>query len=163
MGKTKNNTYAYDEPISFYTENDTLSVNKNYLYYNNEYDDLDNKELQFNANVEFYLDRAIYRPGQTVYYKGIAVQKLKGKVSVVPYTTFKIIVSDANQNDFKNLMSLQTNLDLFLENLLYPKLDLQELLTSKQTNQMTTKKTKLTIKIRTNIHFGTRLFSLTPL
>lgn len=101
LGKTKNNTYAYDEPITFYTENDTLSVNKNYLYYNNEYDDLDNKDLQFNANVEFYLDRAIYRPGQTVYYKGIAVQRLKGKVSVVPYTTFKITVADANQNDFK--------------------------------------------------------------
>ncbi|UPZ16140.1 carboxypeptidase-like regulatory domain-containing protein [Flavobacterium humidisoli] len=85
--------------ISFYTANDTLSLDKNYIYYNAEY--LDNENPKISATVQFYLDRAIYRPGQTVYYKGIAVQRLKGKVSVVPYTSFKITVEDSNRNDFK--------------------------------------------------------------
>jgi len=46
-----------------------------------------------------YLDRAIYRPGQTVYYKGIAVSK-KGEVSkVVAGEEFEILVEDANYEE----------------------------------------------------------------
>jgi uncharacterized protein YfaS (alpha-2-macroglobulin family) len=33
------------------------------------------------AKIEFYLDRAIYRPGQTVYYKGMLSKKQMKLVS----------------------------------------------------------------------------------
>ena len=97
FNKVKDNT-TY-EVLNLYSANDTLSVQKNYLYYNAEYS-ID-KELNHKGKVEFYLDRAIYRPGQTVYYKGIAVQTIKNKTSVVANTTFNIIVEDADNNEFK--------------------------------------------------------------
>jgi hypothetical protein len=49
-----------------------------------------------------YLDRAIYRPGQTVYYKGIAISK-KGDLSkVVVGEEFEVIVEDANGEEVFN-------------------------------------------------------------
>ncbi|MBF4507248.1 carboxypeptidase-like regulatory domain-containing protein [Flavobacterium sp. JLP] len=86
--------------LNLYTANDTISIQKNYLYYNSVYTENEKEALQ--GKVEFYLDRAIYRPGQTVYYKGIAVQKSGDKTSVVPFTTFNIVVEDPDSNDFKD-------------------------------------------------------------
>ncbi|OUL64325.1 carboxypeptidase-like regulatory domain-containing protein [Flavobacterium sp. AJR] len=92
-----NSTY---EVINLYNTSDTLSIKKNYLYYNNEYSSEDKEASK--GKIEFYLDRAIYRPGQTVYYKGIAVQKIKQKTSVIANTKFAIIIEDADDNEFKN-------------------------------------------------------------
>lgn len=82
--------------------NDTLQINNGYLtdwhkYSNDEEDDDDN----FKSKVEFYLDRAIYRPGQTVYYKGIAIQNKRGKDSVVPNLLLKITIEDADDDELK--------------------------------------------------------------
>lgn len=66
------NNYVY-EPIEFSTKNDTLFIQKRYLYSNYDYKQIEDKKPI--GKVEFYLDRAIYRPGQKVYYKGIASQK----------------------------------------------------------------------------------------
>ncbi|WP_121328821.1 MULTISPECIES: alpha-2-macroglobulin family protein [unclassified Flavobacterium] len=88
-----------NEVVTFYATNDTLSIRKNYLSYNSQYSSDDTEK--FNGKVEFYLDRAIYRPGQTVYYKGIAIQKLRNKTSVVPKTTFHIIIEDPNNTEIK--------------------------------------------------------------
>ena len=97
FNKVKDNT-SY-EVLKLYNANDTLSIQKNYLYYNSEYPS-DGKETS-EGKLEFYLDRAIYRPGQIVYYKGIAVQKTKDKTAVVAHTTFSILIEDADDNDFK--------------------------------------------------------------
>ncbi|BFM42383.1 hypothetical protein CFS9_10240 [Flavobacterium sp. CFS9] len=94
----KETNYNY-ENVELYLANDTLSIAKNYINYSNDYET--DKTIQFRGKVEFYLDRAIYRPGQIVYYKGIAFQRNNGKNNVVPKTTFKITVEDANGNDFK--------------------------------------------------------------
>jgi len=95
-----NNGYYNRYPILLTTTNDTILINKNYIAYANDY--AENKEDEkFRSKVEFYLDRAIYRPGQTVHYKGIAIQKKKDKSSVVPNTSFKIIIQDPNYSNFK--------------------------------------------------------------
>lgn len=94
--KTKD--YSYHETLNLYTLNDSISIQKNYLPYNAS--DFSKNE-EHKGKVELYLDRAIYRPGQTVYYKGIAIQKKENKTSIVANTTFEIIVEDANYNDFK--------------------------------------------------------------
>ena len=75
----ENNNYNYGS-IEIATAADTLFINNHYLRYNNDYANIENKKPT--GKIEFYLDRAIYRPGQTVYYKGVAIQKNKDKKSL---------------------------------------------------------------------------------
>ena len=72
-------------------ENDTLTVSNRNRYENNT-----SYKKSTDAKIEFYLDRAIYRPGQTVYYKGIAFQKKANDTGIVPNVLMKIIVKDNN-------------------------------------------------------------------
>lgn len=62
---------------TFYMEfvNGADSYYNNNSYYN--YKPNDNQEPAIHSF--FYTDRAIYRPGQTVYFKGIVLQNLRGK------------------------------------------------------------------------------------
>ncbi|WP_304198676.1 MG2 domain-containing protein, partial [Flavobacterium alvei] len=93
------NDYNYRyETLNLSCEGDSLQINKNYI---NSYFDYAKDEDDLTGKVEFYLDRAIYRPGQTVYYKGIAFQKKKNKSSIVPNTSFKITIEDPNYSHFK--------------------------------------------------------------
>ncbi|ANI90034.1 hypothetical protein A9P82_12525 [Arachidicoccus ginsenosidimutans] len=62
--------------------NDTLdfSANYSYNYSRNNDDDDDESPAEYEedkAQIYFYTDRAIYRPGQKIYYKGIALTKDK--------------------------------------------------------------------------------------
>lgn len=98
--KKVNTNYNY-ETIEISTENDSILIDKDYIRYSDEYKESENNKT--NAKVEFYLDRAIYRPGQTVYYKGIAIQKTKSKTSIIANTTFKLIANDANYQLIKEL------------------------------------------------------------
>lgn len=99
----KENKDSYNnETIELATQNDTVSIYKNYIVYNSEYlsgDEDDDSE--FKGKVEFYLDRAIYRPGQTVHFKGIAIQKNKNRTSVVAQTSFKVSIEDTNYKELK--------------------------------------------------------------
>ncbi|TPG40009.1 alpha-2-macroglobulin family protein [Flavobacterium pectinovorum] len=93
------NNHSYNDHTQFSLENDTIFPLQNYIRYTERYNTNENKTL--NAKVEFYLDRAIYRPGQTVYYKGIAIQKQENKTRIVANTSFKIMIKDANYQNFK--------------------------------------------------------------
>ncbi len=101
----KNSDYYYI-PIKFSHTNDTIILHKNYIPYTQNYKIPDNEKP--NAKVEFYLDRAIYRPGQIVYFKGIAFQKNKNKTSIIANTLYKIIVSDVNYQNIKEF-EVKTN------------------------------------------------------
>ncbi|CAA9200320.1 hypothetical protein FLA105534_03072 [Flavobacterium bizetiae] len=95
------NNSDYDEQLEVTLANDTILSEKNYLARVQQYNQTENNTLT--GKVEFYLDRAIYRPGQTVYYKGIAIKKQKNKTSIVANTTFKFFVRDANRQTFKEI------------------------------------------------------------
>ncbi|MBX9888289.1 MAG: carboxypeptidase-like regulatory domain-containing protein [Flavobacteriaceae bacterium] len=82
------------------TITDTLSLNNNYLSYQDDYDVED--KANFEGKIEFFLDRAIYRPGQTVYYKGIAYQKKDNQSTVVPKTSFTVTINDPKGAEVKN-------------------------------------------------------------
>ena len=97
VGEKINYNYNY---IDISSSNDSLSIRKNYFNHVYEYFIENSEYVKLKGKVEFYLDRAIYRPGQTVYYKGIAFQKLNNKTSIVANTTFKILIKDTNQNVF---------------------------------------------------------------
>jgi MG2 domain len=96
---TRENNYDYNDRIEFSLENDTILPGRNYSQYTQKYKETEDNTLS--GKVEFYLDRAIYRPGQTVYYKGIAFQKQKNKSSIVANTSFKITIKDPNYQTYK--------------------------------------------------------------
>ncbi|OAB27671.1 TonB-dependent outer membrane receptor, SusC/RagA subfamily, signature region [Flavobacterium fryxellicola] len=104
--------------VEYTTDTDSLLLNNRYSNYHNDYATLENQKAK--GKVEFYLDRAIYRPGQTVFYKGIAVQKIKNKTSVLPKTTFKIIVKDANYTIFKELQVTSNEFGSFSGSFILP-------------------------------------------
>jgi hypothetical protein len=53
---------------------------------------------QENIQTHFFLDRAIYRPGQTVYFKGIATRSNQqpGDVAILPNQKVRLVFRDAN-------------------------------------------------------------------
>ncbi|MDP3679508.1 MAG: MG2 domain-containing protein [Flavobacterium sp.] len=106
--------------IEFTTENDSLLLNSRYSnYYYNDYASVKNQKAK--GKVEFYLDRAIYRPGQTVYYKGIAFRKELDKTSIVAKTTFKITIKDPNSTVFKEFNVTTNEYGSFSGEFLLPK------------------------------------------
>jgi TonB-dependent SusC/RagA subfamily outer membrane receptor len=113
------NDDEYDEHIEFSLANDTILPEKNYFAYTQQYNQTENNTLT--GKVEFYLDRAIYRPGQTVYYKGIAIKKQKNKTSIVANTTFKFFVRDANRQTFKELQVVTNEFGSFSGEFTLPK------------------------------------------
>ena len=57
----------------------------------------------------FFLDRAIYRPGQTVYFKGIAIEyDAENLPTILPNQKVRVTFKDANYQDVKTL-ELTTN------------------------------------------------------
>ena len=113
------NDYSYRyETLKLSYEGDSLQINKNYLNSYSEYAK-DNDDLS--GKVEFYLDRAIYRPGQTVYYKGIAYQKINNKNSIVAKTSFKITIEDANDQSFKEFDAVTNEFGSFSGEFILPK------------------------------------------
>ncbi|SHM21633.1 alpha-2-macroglobulin family protein [Flavobacterium chilense] len=86
--------------VEFSKDGDSLMVERNYyIQHVSEY----NPDNRTDGKIEFYLDRAIYRPGQTVFYKGIAFQKNKNKSSIVPNARFEVSVYDVNNQVIKKM------------------------------------------------------------
>jgi TonB-dependent SusC/RagA subfamily outer membrane receptor len=76
---------------NFIYKNDTLQSGYNNYYSQN------NKNIE--ATAQIYLDRAIYRPGQKVFYKGIVVLNKEGIVITVPNVYVTVTVEDANDDE----------------------------------------------------------------
>ncbi|NNT72450.1 TonB-dependent receptor plug domain-containing protein [Flavobacterium sp. IMCC34852] len=92
---------SYSELV-FTKEKDTLfsSYNKTIKY--------DEEDKNFEAKIMVFFDRAIYRPGQKMYFKGF-VLKNKNKIkSVVPFLTVHITINNAADDEVKTL-DIQTN------------------------------------------------------
>jgi hypothetical protein len=118
--ETSDNRYDYPEyQLEISHNNDYLFLNERaqtYVYrgYREEADDNDVREAQSyekqHRKVYLFTDRAIYRPGQTVYFKGIAVTrdfKTKQYKSVKQLKT-KVLLHDANAQQIDSL-ELTTN------------------------------------------------------
>ncbi|MDD3320804.1 MAG: alpha-2-macroglobulin family protein [Paludibacter sp.] len=80
-----NNVYFLEKGKDNY-----LSSNA-YAYYN------DNKNIeQTNSLLNLFTDRSLYRPGQTVYFKGIAYFSNKNRNEVEKNTSYEVLLYDAN-------------------------------------------------------------------
>lgn len=71
-------------------EGDSLSS-----FYSNYRSSRDAKEQPM-AKTMLYLDRHIYRPGQTVYFKGVLLKRENSKTSTVPGEFTEVVAEDAN-------------------------------------------------------------------
>ncbi len=85
-----------------------ISKAGNRCYYSNTYDFYRNNEPKEITSTYFFTDRAIYRPGQIVYFKGIRVKQLADNAEVVKNKNVKVRLLDAN---YKNVgeLNLRTN------------------------------------------------------
>ena len=83
-----------------------------YNYYNNEVDDDYDDQKDYdeeNAKVFLFTDRSIYRPGQTVYFKGIGVtknRKTKKTMLLQSKDSLTVFLSDANGQKIDSLKVL---------------------------------------------------------
>ncbi|TDT46987.1 alpha-2-macroglobulin family protein [Maribacter spongiicola] len=73
-------------------------VNRNYAQNNG----------QINHSCFLFTDRSIYRPGQPIYFKGIAISQDKGISKVLKKTNIDVTLSDVNGQEIETL-SLTTN------------------------------------------------------
>ncbi|MFN3754584.1 MG2 domain-containing protein [Flavobacterium sp.] len=105
-----------DKKIAVIHLNDTIQVLGNYIrQYYSDYDS------EIEAKVNFYLDRAIYRPGQTVYFKGIATQTLHNEQKILPNFLLKVIVEDANGDELKSFELTTNEFGSFVGEFVLPK------------------------------------------
>ncbi|HTS42936.1 MAG TPA: alpha-2-macroglobulin family protein [Puia sp.] len=108
---SKTNTYN-DYSLEFTRGNDQLLMNENLPYNSGMYEE-NNDETQMNQNeyegknlqTFLFADRSIYRPGQTIYFKGITVTKdfTTRKYKIVPGFRTKVILYDANGEEIDSL------------------------------------------------------------
>ncbi len=66
------------------------------------------KNNSTNLRAFLFTDRSIYRPGQTVYFKGIAIAMKANKSSAIENKNVKVTLKDVNYQDVKTL-ELKTN------------------------------------------------------
>ena len=65
------------------------------------------KEQKY-TRTTFFTDRAIYRPGQTVYFKGIVLEQFKNENTIIPGLTTTVELMDINYQKISELV-LTTN------------------------------------------------------
>lgn len=108
FAKRNYNKYESKESeLFFIKDTDTISG----FYTKGELDDYDYSDDDyeyFDAKANVFFDRAIYRPGQKVYYKGVMLQKKDHKKSVVPFVTVKVKIEDSKNNTLEEY-EVQTN------------------------------------------------------
>ena len=89
--------------VKFTYKNDALDLDDDYYSYNNEHNP------QSRKTTTFFTDRAIYRPGQTIYFKGLVMNiDTENTPSIAPNTAVTVTFKDANYQDVETL-ELRTN------------------------------------------------------
>lgn len=78
---------------------DTLLLDGYFSFYNPRQED------KKNTRTFFFTDRSIYRPGQTIYFKGVLVETEKGgrKNDIIPNEETDVTLYDANDEKIKTL------------------------------------------------------------
>lgn len=85
---------------------DSLYMNEGFYHYH--YYGEETREPKSNTKVFFFTDRSIYRPGQTVYFKGIAVHSKTKENQIVTGWKTKIFLENAN-NEAVDSLEVTTN------------------------------------------------------
>jgi TonB-dependent SusC/RagA subfamily outer membrane receptor len=99
-------------------ENDTLYTKKSSLGFDSGLEG-DFEDIQ--ARTFVFTDRSIYRPGQTIYFKGILIQKKDGVSSVVPNVFCEVILKDDDYKTIKKLRLKTNEFGSFSDAIVIPK------------------------------------------
>jgi uncharacterized protein YfaS (alpha-2-macroglobulin family) len=92
-----------DGSIKFSVKGDTLRENS--LYVSGQ---LDNSDDEPTDKTVLFADRQIYRPGQTIYFKGVQLQVLNGKSKIMPGRAEEVEFLDVNDKQV-SLLKFTTN------------------------------------------------------
>lgn len=84
--------------------NDTLLAGNEYIGQFYDFDNFTNQQ----QSITFYTDRAIYRPGQTVHFKGIVLKRIRKETHIVDKYKQTIKLMDVNWQEVSSL-TLTTN------------------------------------------------------
>jgi TonB-dependent SusC/RagA subfamily outer membrane receptor len=106
--KKREQNKNYRNKAWFTSKNDTISREYNEGYILDDSTTSSDDYDEWEAQAMVYFDRAIYRPGQKLFYKGILVQQKDLEKSVVPFVTVKVIIKDATYKSIKEY-EVQTN------------------------------------------------------
>jgi len=108
----KNGQVNIRKSLQNWTEiNAKIAVNKETAYFGDYYINRDyTSSINDNTTYSCFLftDRSIYRPGQALYFKGIAISKAKEGPSVLPNTLVQVALYDVNSQEVGQ-QSLKTN------------------------------------------------------
>ena len=100
--ETKEDERRYNYMLDIKYAADRLSMDdQQYGYYYYDEGEEDDEEDE-SKKIFFYTDRSLYRPGQTVYFKGIGIVKNKNKKLATNYTT-TIFLEDANRENIDSI------------------------------------------------------------
>lgn len=88
--------------VDVYNGNDKLIGADNVYGYRNQ------EDIRWNDQTHFFLDRAIYRPGQTIHFKGIILTSNGSEVKTLIDKNTNVQLFDANGQEVSKL-SLKTN------------------------------------------------------
>mgnify|MGYP003110790522 CR=1 FL=1 len=101
----KTNSRQRSSKILVIKKGDTLNANYWQGHYRRNYNNADNEPT---ATTLLYLDRAIYRPGQKVYFKGVLLTQENKKTTIVPNEFVEVYVDDPNGEEL-HYFRLKTN------------------------------------------------------
>ncbi|QHI36627.1 TonB-dependent receptor SusC [Kordia antarctica] len=107
---------ALNEMITY--EKDTLEISGHLD--SKRADKNDEDDEYFEARAFILMDRSIYRPGQTIYFKGIALQYKNEITSVVPNVYFEVSIY-ANRDEIKTFRLKTNEFGSFNESFTLPK------------------------------------------
>ena len=115
MGEVKLPTEGNANNISITYGDETLLLNEYFSFYTYKQDKEDEKTFLFT-------DRSIYRPGQTIYFKGIIVgsDKTGRKHVVVPGEETEVSLTDANGQEVKALTFVSNEFGSFSGSFIAP-------------------------------------------
>lgn len=102
----KENRSQYFLDIEYKGERLAIDDDGYYSYYNPE--DIRTKKREVAARIFFFTDRSIYRPGQTVHFKGIAVNTVDRENNIATNYSTTVYLRDAN-SQLVDSLKLTTN------------------------------------------------------
>lgn len=108
------NNNAERDPVTITWQGDTISFGA----YINDYRP-DKRDLI--SRIQLFTDRSIYRPGQTVYFKGIAYKDYKGVFSVIPNRYFTVTVESSRNDELKKIRLKTNEFGSFADSIVLPK------------------------------------------
>ncbi|WP_367390076.1 alpha-2-macroglobulin [Lewinella sp. LCG006] len=90
--------------LEIITETDRLFPSEYFWLYSNSYD----RQQKPPPYTVFFTDRGLYRPGQIVYFKALALQQDKEVPAIVPNAKFSVSLLDGNSQEVATI-ALKTN------------------------------------------------------